>query len=830
MPGCADRTSTRPVFALQLPGQWSGKAAVLLLTFFVNMLAGSTAALALENLQSASNYLGEIRRGTDGRLMLLPEIESGSQETLGNSVLKGVMADAPSLEDERRTYRAWRWNWSGSAEPNVPGTVSYKVSNPDLHGDTEGDDLWSYLMMYRRTNQQGYLIRAQAWARYFKEDYRRCKGSIDYTYCADRTNFGLDHLYGWGLVAYYEQFGDTDALAAAEAIAGDVEAIWAGRSNGYSMAFYNLRAGARHLLLVTRVAEATKKQRWITLRDKLIDLWLNSPDWDVRGMYFPNAEQTDIHYKLGNGAYDAGARVQSPFQIGALAEAFVQAYRTTGRTQLKDRLVAMARFVDRYGLDPRYQYAGSVFGIVNGNTWHNYSSTGSASFWDPVYTTSLVNLLVFGYKFTGDQKLLIRAEQFFNRGTKGIYGDPERRAAADDVVHHFVDSRFDSSSGDFYLAFNKGELQYTYAIFENGGAPTIEKVTSGSVGALRGGSSARGGWMSSNVAATVPPSVRGQRASTLANAASSMQPGTWKKLETTGLTPRLLEVKTTDHGNHILGYADSAVWDPRSKQFMIVGGAHAPNNQGIVNMRHIVYSEATNSWREEKKQGWFATSGVSHAYDHHALDPATGTMFYRSGDGGFIHKYLIDSKTWSTTPAINMAYGVAGGLAYFPDRGGLVLVNDGNVMFWSASLNSWERVGHRFAMGSYHNFAEYNAVHKVVLFGGGNDSSDLWKLGVTGAPVRLKNAPLSRWIPETTTTVDPVSGDFLVLRRQSSPLFYQYDIVADKWKILPVYPFADANSADLSAVAAPIPEYGVVMFLKYGFQPAEVWLYKHRHQ
>ena len=829
MPGGADRTSTRPVFALQLPDRGSGTAVVFLLVFLANMLAGSALALAQESLPKTSNYRGEIRRGTDGRLMVLPEVEPASQESSGNSVSKVLMADVPSLEDERRTYRAWRWSWSASAEPEVTGTVSYTVSNPNLHGDTEGDDLWSYLMMYRRTNQQGYLKRAQAWARYFKEDYRQCKGKSDYTYCADRSNFGLDHLYGWGLVAYYEQFGDAAALAVAEAIAGDVEAIWAGRSNGYGMAFYSLRAGARHLLLVTRVAEVTKKQRWITLRDKLIDLWLNSPDWDVRGMYFPGAEQTDIFYKLGQGAYGAGARVQSPFQIGILTEAFVQAYRTTGRTQLKDRLVAMARFVDRHGLDPHYQYSGSVFGIVNDNTWHNYSSSGPASFWDPVYTTSLVNLLVFGHKFTGDQQLLIRAKQFFNRGTKGLYGDPEKRAAADDVVHHFVDSRFDSSSEDFYLAFNKGELQYTYAIFENGGAPTIENDTSGSVGAARGSGSASGGWTSMNKAA-VQPSAGGRGASALAKAAASMRPGTWKRLETTGLTPRLLEVKTTDHGNHILGYADSAVWDPQSKQFMIVGGAHAPNNQGIVNMRHIVYSEATNSWREETKQSWFATSGVSHAYDHHALDPATGTMFYRSGDGDFIHKYVIDSKTWSTTPAINMGYGVAGGLAYFPERGGLVVVNGGHVMFWSALQNNWERLGYRLAMGGYHNFAEYNAVHKTVLFGGGNDSSDLWKLGVTGAPVRLKNAPLSRWIPETTTTVDPVSGDYLVLRRQSSPLFYQYDIVADEWKVLPMYPFADANSPDLSAVAAPIPEYGVVMFLKYGYEPAEVWLYKHRHQ
>ena len=77
----------------------------------------------------------------------------------------------------------------GLSGTEVTGTVSYTVSNPNLHGDTEGDDLWSYLMMYRRTNQEGYLKRAQAWARYFKEDYRQCKGKSDYTYCADRSKF-----------------------------------------------------------------------------------------------------------------------------------------------------------------------------------------------------------------------------------------------------------------------------------------------------------------------------------------------------------------------------------------------------------------------------------------------------------------------------------------------------------------------------------------------------------------------------------------------------------------------------------------------------------------
>ena len=127
----------------------------------------------------------------------------------------------------------------------------------------------------------------------------------------------------------------------------------------------------------------------------------------------------------------------------------------------------MARFVNQYGMDPATQYTGYRFGIVNGQMWNNGSD-------DPVYTTSLVNLLVMGYKLTGDPQLLSRAKHFFNRGTKGVYGSLTQRAAADNVVGHFVDTQFDSSSGNFYLGQNKGELIYTYLIFENGGSPTVE--------------------------------------------------------------------------------------------------------------------------------------------------------------------------------------------------------------------------------------------------------------------------------------------------------------------------------------------------------------------
>ena len=387
----------------------------------------------------------------------------------------------PSVQDEKNTYTSWGWTWTASKEPSAvtEPIAAYSVNNPSIHGDTEGDDLWSYLMMYRRTGNTVYLNRATAWANYFKNGYRQCTQGAGQNYCHDRDAFGLDHAYGWGLVAWYEHTGDAAALAAAENIAADIEALWAPGStfgcyaSGGCM-WYGPRGPMRHLMIVTRVAQVTAKTRWITLRDKIISTVLNAT-WDTsRGMYFAEA-MTDQY--AGAGAHAGGIRIQSSFQAALITEAFDHAYRATGNTLLRDRIVAIARFVDRYGLDPAYQYAGSWFGLKDEKPWHNYSASGTTTFWDPVYTTALVNTLVRGYKYTGDITLLSRAKQFFNRGTKGIYGSTTQRQAADNVVGHFIDTTFSSGDGNFYLNHNAGELQYTYLIFENEGNPMVETGT-----------------------------------------------------------------------------------------------------------------------------------------------------------------------------------------------------------------------------------------------------------------------------------------------------------------------------------------------------------------
>lgn len=374
--------------------------------------------------------------------------------------ISGEERPMPSGADEIATYALWGWSHSGPVytEP-LP---NFSVFNVDVHEDTEGDDLWTYLMMYRRTGQQLYLNRANAWLRYFKDDYLNSA-----SYDADGQQQGLDHTYGWGLIDWYLKFGDAAALAAAKAIGRKVESYYQPDTPFGCLAVsvcmqYSLRLAGRHLLLLTRLSELDAS--FIGIRDRVLNFVINSPWWvEAYGSYFSDAPVA---------TYGVGARVVSTFELGVLVEGMYQAWRVTQRDDIKVKLIAIADFVDDYGLDDVVQYSGSRFGIVGGVKWHNDPNPGG-DFWDTHYTIALVNTLVYGYKLTGTVAYLDRAKFFFNRATKAIYGSKTARAAADNQVHHFIDTEWDTSDLGKTLKVNKGELQYCYQIFENGGLPSV---------------------------------------------------------------------------------------------------------------------------------------------------------------------------------------------------------------------------------------------------------------------------------------------------------------------------------------------------------------------
>ena len=315
-------------------------------------------------------------------------------------------------------------------------------------------------------------------------------------------------------------------------------------------------------------------------------------------------------------------------------------------------------------------------------------------------------------------------------------------------------------------------------------------------------------------------------ASALSDLAAQMPAGSWAELSTNGLTDELLS-QPENPASNILGFSDNAVWDPVSKSFLFLGGPHgAPK-------KFIRYRESTNSWSTLP----VFSSNATHGYDHNAIDPSRREFYHRRHSSADMWRFNIDNETWSPMPDLDASgyIGVAGGMEYFPELGSsgmLVLARGGanRLHKFDFSKNSWSNQPNG-SMGNYHNFAEYNPVHKLVIFGGGNNSAgerskDVYAIDGNGNVSTKNNAPIFLGIHETVLTVDPSTGDYLVFN--SAKKFYVYDVVSDSWSLQSGQPpiFDQVQSVVVGGiVAAPIPEYGVVMFLK-ALGP-KVYLYKH---
>ena len=77
----------------------------------------------------------------------------------------------------------------------------------------------------------------------------------------------------------------------------------------YPMAFYGGRQPARHFLLVTRLMRRPWEPRWQTDMTMMANLWLQSPDWDVRGFYAEGSGINDgLLFPPGYNPYQLGVR------------------------------------------------------------------------------------------------------------------------------------------------------------------------------------------------------------------------------------------------------------------------------------------------------------------------------------------------------------------------------------------------------------------------------------------------------------------------------------------------------------------------------------------
>jgi hypothetical protein len=311
-----------------------------------------------------------------------------------------------------------------------------------------------------------------------------------------------------------------------------------------------------------------------------------------------------------------------------------------------------------------------------------------------------------------------------------------------------------------------------------------------------------------------------------------MSPGTWAELTTNNVN--VLRDNGTD--GTVFGFSNDAAWDPNSRKFFYVGNDHIDGNTAEA-LHFVIYSADTNSWQTMPPPPWSTAGTTDHGYDHHAVNSATGEIYRRARkEGRVFYRYNIPNNSWAALPSNSlMEYAsCCGGVDYFPELGGLVLaqggdVGGGRVFLFKNSTNQWEELARNLNMGSIHNLGVYNPVRKVMLFGGGdNGARKIYKLDASRTVTALRDAPVDLRINSSIVTADPASGDYLIFT--SGKQFYRYDIVTDSWQVLtnasvPIWNPGSIGIADM--VATPIPEYGVTMFARCVAGDCRVNLYKH---
>lgn len=399
----------------------------------------------------------------------------------------GASALMPDWNDENAAYAARGLNVTGaSADINDAGYSQGNISRfTDLstinntHNDTEGDFLWTAYQMYKRLDgirqaaADNWFTRSTNLANWFKNDY------VNGTAWNNDQNH--DHFYGWGLCDWAEGENDSAALATVDQMVAEMSA-WFGTGgpmptfpgNDISSQGNFSRRWARQLrfaVAAQRVSPSTANQTW---RDKVIDIVMDSPNWVASHNVYAMSQTS-----TGGAGFDyaSGDRSQITFHMGIWMDGMwhaLIALEDEGDPRapaVRQRLIDMATFYRDQGLDfGGGESGGDVVSQFQGRNIQTGAILrgGNDGAPDGVYTVCPINGLVFGYKLTGDQTYLDRAWEYWNawQGGVGLGGTPG-------TIHHYTDSRIASATGFELLAYNKGELQYVYALFENGGNPAL---------------------------------------------------------------------------------------------------------------------------------------------------------------------------------------------------------------------------------------------------------------------------------------------------------------------------------------------------------------------
>jgi hypothetical protein len=310
----------------------------------------------------------------------------------------------------------------------------------------------------------------------------------------------------------------------------------------------------------------------------------------------------------------------------------------------------------------------------------------------------------------------------------------------------------------------------------------------------------------------------------LSGVAAGMKAGQWAPLtQPAGLS---LELFRAGNGN-TLGYVDKGCHDPVHRQVRFIGQAHYGD------LRFHQYDEAEHSFVNLPDPPWDdggskRSSMGGHGYQHNALDPATGDLFFRHFNGNIIRWLHRATGEWTAMTAPNTRN--TGGLEWLPNigsSGGLVLYLGTSCHRWDKATDTWATPENKTLTGqTYHTIAVRSVPSNLVVFGGGNAGRRLWKIGASGGATRIADCPVAVGIGASVSTTCPISGDVLVFSPDNT--LSRYEMAGNRWRkeALPTsVNFGAVNKSVRRIVAISMPAHGVVMML-LGAVPS-LWLYKH---
>lgn len=323
---------------------------------------------------------------------------------------------------------------------------------------------------------------------------------------------------------------------------------------------------------------------------------------------------------------------------------------------------------------------------------------------------------------------------------------------------------------------------------------------------------------------------------------ASMKANTWAQLSASNQDATLYDTGNTGTS---LPYSNAAAWNPITRQVEIIGNDHGsgatPND-----LHHFRYDDATNSYVTVSR----ATGLLqSHGEDHTVVNPSTGDLYvtkYGLGSPLRVAKYnspgnWTDPFTstaiyvqvargacwWSGTFTGGSGHGAQGSFMVYD-----MAFADGLVAAWDPLTDNWFFTQSPITSGSVAGHSccmEYSAVHNVALMGGGNgQETKVWRLNSDGTATAMPDCPTNISVNEEalgTLTVDPVTGNFLVLA--ADQLWELDPRGSGAWNQLANTPANTCGSFKEHRQASSISTYGAVMLIsQQSASGGSTWIYK----